>query len=228
MATTANLISWVRDAIGVDVAGYVQDSQILNWLNIAQRMLCTAGGIQYTMETATTVQGQELYSVPGDFLRLMAVYLYHSTGDNAQVALFPISVSERDARRTQGTPRCFFVHGGNAPTDNAMMIGLNPIPDANNAGCSLEIWIRQLPKDMASGGQNPESMLQWQDALVHFACARAFTRLASMDPAKIALADREMAQWQQWMDKAKKFQSPMALGIPTTRLLTYTPGYGND
>ena len=228
MASTATLITWVRDAIGVDTSGFVSDTQILNWLNIAQRMLCTAGGIQYTTETATTVSGQEEYSLPGDFLRCMAVYIFHATGDKAQKALYPISIVERDPTLGQGTPKAFFVHGANVSGDNNMVLGLSPIPDANNAGANLEIWIRQLPKDMVSGGQGPESMLQWQDALVHFACGRAFTRLASMDPGKIAMADREMAQFEKWMAQARRFQSPMTLGIPQTRLITYSPGYEWD
>jgi hypothetical protein len=228
MASTATLISWVRDAIGVDSSGYVTDAMILNWLNIAQRSLCTQGGIQYTTETATTVAGQEEYSVPGDYLKVMAVYIYHTTGDKAQRALFPITVVERDPTLAQGTPEAFFIHGANVISDNSMVIGLRPIPDANNAGANLEIWIRQLPKDMVSGGQGPESMLQWQDCLVHFAAARAFTRLSTADPGKAALADREMAIWETWMKRARKFQSPMALGIPTRRILTYTPGHDFD
>jgi len=228
MASAATLISFVRDAIGVDSSGYVSDTQILNWLNIGQRQLATQAGIMYTTETATTVAGQEEYSVPGDFLRLMAVYLYHTSGDRAQKALFPISVAERDPTLTQGTPDSFFVHGANVGSDNSMVIGLCPIPDTNNAGSNLEIWIRQLPKDMVSGGQGPESMLQWQDCLVHFAAARAFTRLATADPGKAALADREMAIWDTWLKRARKFQSPMALGIPTRRLITYTPGHDFD
>lgn len=228
MATTATLISWVRDAIGVDTAGYVSDTQILNWLNIAQRQLCVQGGIQYTSETATTVAGQEQYSVPGDYSKIMAVYLYHTTGDKAQKALFPMSVAERDPRLGQGTPDSFYIHGANVSGDNSFVIGLSPIPDANNAGSNLEIWIRQIPKDMTTSGQNPESMLQWQDCLIHFAAARAFTRLSTADPGKAALADREMAIWETWLKRARKFQSPMALGIPTRRLITYTPGHDFD
>jgi hypothetical protein len=228
MASAATLITWVRDAVGVDTAGYISDSMIMNWLNIGQRSLATAGGILYTSETAVTVAGQEQYSVPGDYLRVMAIYLYHTTGDKAQKALIPMTVIERDPTLAQGTPDFFYIHGANVSGDNSMVIGLSPIPDTNNAGCNLEIWIRQLPKDMVSGGQGPEAMLQWQDALIHFAAARAFTRLSTADPGKAALADREMAIWETWMKRARKFQSPMALGIPHQRLITYTPGHDSD
>jgi hypothetical protein len=221
------LIGFVRDAIGVDVGGYVSDTQIQNWLNIGQRMLCTQGGIIYTTETATTVASQESYSVPGDYLKVMAVYIYHASGDQAKRALFPITVHERDPARSTGTPESFFVHGLNVSGDNQFTIGLKPIPDANNAGASLEIWIRQLPKDMVSGGQGPESMLQWQDALIHFAAARAFTRLSTMDPGKTALADREMGMFETWMKRAKKFQSP-GPAIGRVKLLTYSPGHDFD
>lgn len=191
-------------------------------------MLCTAGGIQYTSETTTTVSGQEQYTLPGDYLKIMAVWIYHTSGDMAKRALFPMTILERDPNRTQGTPDHFYIHGAALSGDNAFVLGLKPIPDANNAGAELEIWIRQLSKDMVSGGQGPEAMLQWQDPLVHFAASRAFTRLATMDPSKANLADREMAQFDKWMAKAKKFQSPMALGITQRRLIDYSPGYDVD
>lgn len=228
MATTANLITWVRDAVGVDTAGFITDSQILNWLNIAQRMLCTQGGILYTVETTTTVHDQDMYSVPGDYLKVMAVYLFHATGDRAQKALFPISIVEKDPDRRTGTPDSFYVHGLNVSGDNKFALGLQPIPDTNNDGCTLEIWIRQLAKDMVSGGQGPEAMLQWQDALVHFACGRAFTRLSTMDPGKTSLADREMGLWEGWLKRAKKFQTALDMGVPHTRLITYSPGHDFD
>jgi hypothetical protein len=186
------------------------------------------GGIEYTAETTATAEGQETYAVPGDYLKVMAVYIYHTTGDKAQRALFPMTIVERDPTRARGTPTDFFVHGESISGDNMMTIGLSPIPDANNAGAELEIWIRQLPKDMVAGGQGPESMLQWQDALVHFAASRAFTRLSTVDPGKAALADRELQQWNVWLSKAKKFQSPIALGFPQRRLITYSPGHDCD
>ncbi len=228
MATTANLITWVRDAIGVDTSGYVSDTMILNWLNIAQRMLCTQGGILYTSETTQTVDGQEQYNVPGDYLKVMAVYLKHATGDRAERALLPITIHERDPSEKTGTPDSFYVHGANLSGDNSFVIGLKPIPDANNAGSNMEIWIRQLAKDTVSGAQGPEAMLQWQDALVHFAAGRAFTRLSTMDPGKTALADREMAMWESWLKRAKKFQSPLDLAVGHRRIINYSPGHDFD
>lgn len=214
--------------MGVDTAGFVSDSMLLNFANIGQRKLSVASGCIYTTETTTTVAGQEQYNAPTDFLRIMAVYLYHSSGDKAQRALFPITVSERDPALTQGTPSQFYIHGANLSGDNVPVIGLQDIPDTNNAGCNLEIWLRQLPKDMVIAGQGPEIQIQWQDEVVHFMASRAFTRLATMDPGKVTLADREMALFTAAESRARKQQSPMALGLTQRRIVDYSPGYDQD
>lgn len=214
--------------IGVDTSGYVSDTQLLNFANIGQRKLSVAAGCIYTTETTTTVAGQEQYDVPGDYLRVMAVYLYHTTGDKAQKALWPMSIIDRDPTLAQGTPDRFYVHGANVSGDNKFVVGLQDIPDTNNAGCNLEIWIRQLPKDMVSGGQGPELAIQWQDEVVHFMAARAFTRLATMDPSKNALADREMAMFDRAVNRATKQQSKLIQGLAQRRILDYTPGHDRD
>lgn len=229
MASTANLVTWTRNVIGVDSAGYITDNMLVDFANVGQRKLSVAAGCIYSADSTTTVAGQELYTVPADYLKVMAVYLNHATGDKAQRALIPMSVIERDPRLTQGTPSHFYAHGANdASGNNTMVLGLQDIPDTNNAGCTLEIWIRQLPKDMVSGGQGPELAIQWQDEVVHFMASRAFTRLATMDPSKATLADREMALFQIAENRARKFQQPLALGIAQRRIIDYSPGYESD
>lgn len=214
--------------VGVDTAGYVTDTQILAWLNTAQRELCTQGRILLSQWTGTTVLGQSDYSVPTDYLEIMACFLYRTAGDSAKRLLPLRPIVERDPAHPSGSPLRAFIHGANVSGNNSYVVILEPIPDANASAPDLEVWGKQLPKTMVSGGQDPEVATQWQDGMVHFAASRCYERLSNAGPHFAALADREFRLWERVLALAKKYRNPLGAAFAQEKVLTYTPGYDFD
>lgn len=213
--------------MGVDTAGYVTDAQIVTWLNIAQRQICTDGRILLSQWTGSTVAAQSDYSVPSDYLEIMACYLYRTAGDNAKRMLPLRPIAERDPTHPTGTPQRAFVHGANVSGNNSYVVILEPIPDANGSN-DLEIWGKQLPKVMDLVSQNPEVATQWHDGMIHFAASRAYERLSNAGPHYAPLADREYQLWLRVLALAKKYRNPLGAAFAQEKVLTYSPGYDFD
>ena len=213
--------------MGVDTAGFVTDTQIVAWLNTAQRELCTQGRILLSQWTGATVSGQSDYSVPSDYLEIMACFLYRTTGDMAKRLLPLRPIVERDPAHPTGTPQRAFIHGANVSGNNSFIVILEPIPDFSGTA-DLEIWGKQLPKTMVSGAQDPEVATQWQDGMVHFAASRCYERLSNAGPHYASLADREFQLWLRVLALAKKYRNPLAASFAQEKILTYTPGYDYD
>lgn len=149
---------------------------------------------------------QEEYSLPSDYGRLEAVFYYGSQS----IILTPISVSQRNPRRTEGTPSCFYVWGLNVSGANTYAIGLNDIPSTSGTD-DIEIFYRQLPLTMVTGGQAPEIPIQWQDALPAYAAWKTMQRRGR---EWAGMAREYQMEWQDWVNKAKKYVNPLQTGFP--------------
>lgn len=189
---------------------------IVRWLNEAQRKLCWEGGILVSAWTASTVAGQEEYSVPSDFVRVRSVTLDQGTS-GSQLKLAPIRVEQRDPRKTQGTPLYYFIWGLNVSGNNQPTIGLNPIPSTSGSS-DLVLRAHQIPADMVSGGQAPEVMYQWQDALSCYGAMRWYERMKDWTGKRDC-----QAEWEDWVRQARSFKNPMGVDTPTS--ISDTAGY---
>lgn len=181
---------------------------MIRFLNAAQRALCADGQILLTEETASTVASQETYSVPGDYFKIDAVFLNNMA--TSQCRLLPMSRQDRDPQNGTGTPRFYYVSGRNVSGSNAYTIGLNPIPDTSGTN-DLVIYIRQLPLDMVSGGQAPEVIQPWQDALVAYATWKCYRRRGR---EWLSMAQDAHAEWNEWLQKAKRYVNPLMRDLP--------------
>lgn len=219
MASTADLVTACRDLIGEDTAAKVTDAQFVRWLNMAQRNLCAEGNILISAWTASTVASQETYTVPSDFLRVLSVFIYNTTTGTKR-KLRAIDLQSRDASKQTGTPAFYYVGGINVSGVNSYMLGLNPIP-ATTGSSDLELYGRQQPLTMVSGGQAPEIMTPWQDYLIAYAANRCYTRRG---PAWGQMADRMWAEWERGIEKAKEFKNPLMEDWPTQ--IADAAGYG--
>lgn len=184
--------------------------------------MATDTNILLTCATASTVAGQEEYSVPGDYHKVEAVFLYRTTGDNAKYNLYPIGILDRDPTKGQGTPQFYYVWGLNVSGSNSLIIGLSPIPSVSGTS-DLEIFYRQIPSTMVSGGQAPEIPVQYQDGLPDGALMQIYERFAAGDSHYMAMADRARSRWAGWMERAKGHVSPLTLDRP--RMARDTMGY---
>lgn len=205
--------------MGEDTAAKVSDAAMIRWLNIAQRNLCAEGNILISAWTASTVASQETYTVPSDFLRVLAVFIYNTT-TGAKRKLRAIDLQSRDPQKQTGNPAYYYVGGINVSGVNSYMLGLNPIP-ASSGSSDLELYGRQQPLTMVSGGQAPEIMTPWQDYLIAYAANRCYTRRG---PQWGQMADRMWAEWERGIVKAKEFKNPLMEDWPTT--IPDAAGYG--
>lgn len=191
---------------------------LVRWLNEAQRKLCWEGGILVSTWTASTVAGQEEYSIPSDFVRVRSVTLDQGTS-GTQAKLIPIRVEQRDPRKTQGTPIWYYMWGLNVSGNNVPTIGLCPIPLTSGTS-DLVLRGHQIPADMVSGGEAPEVLYQWQDALSCYAAMRWYQRRGREGMAQ---AKDCQAEWEDWVRQARAFKNPMGADTPTS--IADTGGY---
>lgn len=157
----------------------------------------------------------------------MALFLYQTSGTNSKRMLPLRPISEKDPTRPTGTPQRGFVHGANVSGNSSLVIILEPVPTSNGSN-DIEVWGRQLPKDLVSGGQGPEIATQWHDGLVHYAAYRAFTRLATAGIHYAQLADREFKLWERVCKAAKSYQNPLHIAYAQYKTLSYSPGHEYD
>jgi hypothetical protein len=184
---------------------------IVRWLNEAQRKICWEGGILVSAWTASTVANQEAYSVPSDWIKVRGVFIANAALSSYR-KLVPIRMEQRDARLTTGTPLYYYSWGLNVSGNNVPTINLNPIPDTSGSS-DLVMYGQQIGADMVSGGQAPEVMYQWQDALSCYAAMRWYQRLGKdWRPQALDCA----SEWQDWVNKAKAYKNPMGIDTPTS------------
>lgn len=183
---------------------------VVRWLNEAQRRICWEGGVLVSRWTASTVASQEAYSVPSDWIKVRSVFIYNTT-TNVKRKLIPIRMEQRDPRQTTGTPLYYYSWGLNVSSNNSPTVELNPIPDTSGSS-DLIMFGQQIGADMVSGGQAPEVMYQWQDALSCYAAMRWYERIPGRRADKLDAA----AEWQDWVNKAKAFKNPMGIDTPTS------------
>lgn len=219
--TTAQLVTYVRQEWGQTAAdsGGVLDADIVAYLNMRQTELCADSDILVSGWTASTLAGQQQYSVPPEYTSVEAIQLYQTTGGMGQYWLEKIDLVDVDPTLTAGNPVAFAKWGLNVSGSNSPAFWLVPIPtSATVAANDLRCFGRQLPQTMVSGGQGPEVRLRWQYAIAHGALVTIYNRIAATKRDYIALADRMEATWQK--DKSEAQAQEL--------LDTYKPGVAKD
>ena len=188
------------------------DTQIVALLNEAQIKICMESYLLLTTATASTVASQESYSVPSDFIKIEAVFIYNtSTGNKRRLRV--IDLHGRDPERNTGDPLYYYVWGINVSSANQFTVNLQPIPSTSGTS-DLEIWFRQRPLTMVSGGQAPEIPEHFQYALPSYVAWKLFMR----DQSAIGthLAQMYKNEWDEWIHAARAFINPLTLDSPTT------------
>lgn len=188
------------------------DAQILALLNEAQNRICMQSYLMMTCATASTVASQEVYSVPSDFIKIESVFINNATTGH-KVRLKPISLLDRDPEQGTGDPLYYYIWGRNVSSANSFTIGLRPIPSTSGSS-DLEIYFRQAPLTMVSGGQAPEIPTHFQYALPAYALYKLWLR--DQSPIGVGMARIYKAEWDEWVENAKAFINPLTLDIPMT------------
>ena len=185
-------------------AGGVSDLEIVLFLNMCQTEICADSDISASAWTASTVAGQQQYSVPPEYSSVEAIQLYQATGPMAQYWLRKVDITDMDPRLAPGMPLRFALWGLNVSGSNARAFWLDPVPTAATVIANdLRCFGRQVPLTMVSGGQGPEVELRWQQAVCRGALSMVYSRLAGTKREYFALADRAEAKWASDKDEAK-------------------------
>jgi hypothetical protein len=217
--TTAEMITLCRTRMGEDstTSTAVSDAQILSLLNERMAELCADTNVLVSGWYASTVSGQQQYSVPPEYTSVEAIQIYRTTGDNKKQWLAKVPIIDTNPARGTGSPDRFALWGLNVSGDNSPAFWLDPIPDANGTN-DLYCYGRQLAKTMVSGGQGPEVRSRWQYLVVDGALELIYLRFAENSPATIALADRMHRLWEAGQAKAMEYIT----------LDLYSPAYARD
>jgi hypothetical protein len=189
----------------------ISDAQILKFLNTAQRKLSIEAPILLTCATTSTVASQEQYSIPGDYSRIYAVFIYNTTTGQKQ-RLTRMNMLLRDPQKGTGQPQYYYVWGLNVNSINSFTINLNPIPSTSGSS-DLEIFYKQIPADMVAAGTAPEVMFQWQDALASYGLWKCYRRMGR-DWIQMAMEAR--SEWEQWIQTAKGLAGQLSSDFPAT------------
>lgn len=212
--TTAQLVTAVRDEFGEDTpsTSVVTDTQIVQFLNQAQREMCLEGNLLMTCAVTSTVQSQEVYPLPDDYLKIAMVVIHRDGGVKRN--LKPYTLQDRMAEETESTNQFgYFIWGINVSGYNKYFVGLMDIPNAAGTD-DLHIYYRQQPQVMAVAGVNPEVPYPFQDGLVDGALVRIYSRLSTSDTRWIPMYDRKMAMWNKWMERSRKYVNPTGYDQP--------------
>lgn len=213
--TTDEQVSTIYTLWGEDATNsIISPAQITISLNRASRRLCLIGQLSLTCASADFVIGQELYEVPGDYLKVDSVQIENRLVDPG---LVPMNVNDRDPRGTQGPPTHYYVWGGKSATTglNVMSFGFQPVPSAIE---TYHIWFRQKPVKQVHSTEgamvNSELNETFQDAQNDFALMEIYRRLGP-DYAQLYVDQR--ATWKQWEMEAKNFVNPLMNDRPIPR-----------
>lgn len=224
--TTSQLVSLVRGQWGQTASngGGILDQDIVDYLNACQFEICADTDISVSGWTASTVAGQQQYSVPPEYSSVEAINLYQTTGGLARQWLAKVDITDIDPGRGTGNPFKFALWGLNVSGSNSLAFWLDPIPTASTVSPNdLTCFGRQFPQTMVIGGQGPEITMDQQYNLVSGALAKVYRRLGAGKAQYLNLAAAAEGRWQAAKAEAK---SNRLMDIYKPGMARNTQGYG--
>lgn len=210
--TTTQLVGFVKNRIGEDsdTNPSVSRAFIVQSLSEAQRMLAAAGPILRTIFKGNSIGGAEATSLPTpDFYAIIRVEVRRT---DVKKELEPMLAMERPVDRTTvaaDVPSRYLIWGGNDAAGNNVQAILFDKNFGTSGVEDLWIWIRQRPKTLVEGVQDPEVSEDWQDGMMDYAEYRARARMASVDPNQVPLARLADQAWKECLMRAKAYKFQM-------------------
>lgn len=219
MAATAALIDRVCDRVGTDKTSpaHFTRAMVSDWLGEAQRILCAEGPILRTCFKGSSKANVEITSLPTpDFFKITRIDIRRAVGapGSGQVnkRIRPMGhITERPTDRStvaSDTPSKYAVWAGNDASGNSAKGILWDKNFGTDGTDDLYIYLRQMPKTPADGGQAPEVAEVWQDAMVDYAEMRARLRMSAMDPQQLTIAKSCSEQWEIAKQRARDQVDP--------------------
>jgi hypothetical protein len=179
----------VKRQFGDEANIQISDSDIIRWVNDAQREITVEQNLLQAKATASSVVGQVEYTIPTDTLTLRSVKFQ---GRKLQ----PMSLNEADeaipdlddtANYPSGTPSSFWVWANN--------ISLYPKPDTVQ---TLEIYYTRQPAAVTATSDEPEVPLSYHNRIVEYCLAQAYELDENWQAAQA-----KSQQFERGLDKLK-------------------------
>ena len=188
-------LSTIRDNVyyniedKTDGSGRFPNSNINDFINEGQRVfatLITSEAIPALKEIATadTVDGQQSYALPSDFVRY--INLEWKSNGVKYISCIKLPITERDAL----TENTLYTPSTTQPyvivTNDGLYLFPTPSSSDSNVGSAyLQLdYIRQ-PATLSNDTDEPEIDLQYHHFLIDYATARAFQIMGQAERAKI-------------------------------------------
>src|SRR6267142_625179 len=129
---TAGCVTYVRQEWGQTSAnaGGVTDLEIVAFLNMKQTELCSDSDVLVSGWTASTVAGQQQYTVPPEYVSVEFINLYQTTGGLGKYQLAKWDMASIPADKAPGNPTIFARWGLNVSASNQRAFWVYPVPTA--------------------------------------------------------------------------------------------------
>lgn len=163
----SDILTRVKRVFGDEAGVQLVDTDIIGWINDAQRQIAANSELLQTRATADLVAGQMVYSTPSDMLNLRSVRV---AGDR----LVPIGMQEADDRlvgwddpnrQETGKPEFFWQW--------ANQMYLYPISDTSTTA-GIVIYYSRVPVTVTTGSDVPELAAQYHDHIVRYCLRTAY------------------------------------------------------
>jgi hypothetical protein len=143
------------------------DTDLDDFINRAYEQVISEAELLQCDSTATSVAGQQQYSVPSDALRILRIYFQGRDGP-----LEPKTLSEMDlGDPAWPTKVCA---AGEVPTTYVVRSNLfHLVPAPAEAGKTITVWAIQAPADLAADGDTPLIAKGYHEAIAVGAAIRA-------------------------------------------------------
>lgn len=150
MAALSTLRTKTRKLIREETAAnsHFTDSEIDSNINQAVEFIASELQWPTQISTATTIEGQALYSLPDDFIALVEIYL-----DNKPLPIYDrsdlVSIAPGWQEAASSTPRLAY-------RADSRTFGLWPAPDAASASDTIQIQYINIPAALSADADVPD------------------------------------------------------------------------
>lgn len=156
----------VKRQFGDEAGVQITDSDILRWINDAQKEICSKSNILEATASVTTVAGTNTFDLPSDLQDLLTV-MYNGTmiqGLSMREAEESIQKVGDPTSQLSGEPNCYWVF--------ASKVYLWPVPDSNTG--TLKLFYNRFPDEVTSTNDTPQLDVKYHKTIVDYCLQQAY------------------------------------------------------
>lgn len=198
----------LRDNFSQATRQRFSNSQLIDWINDAQREANSFAWVLQSSYTVALIGGTTEYAMPSDFQATWRV-IYKNKKIN-QTSLNQLDAESINWRTVSGEVNSYYLYLTSTP-----VIGFYPAPVNTSTGTAI-IYYLQQPTELTSTTQTPwngwTQLAPYHSGLSYFVAYRGLWTVGDVE-----LADRYLAEWQQFIAAMKQglMQAP-----------DFNPGFG--